>query len=154
VPQGKALYFPVANFGCLTIEAEHTKCNNDSPTNLPAFMRASIEQAIDQIINLEVTVDGHPITDVAGNLITAAVLRSKFRVQSPVYTTIVPEQNLFNAIYPDFVTPADTYFGVDDGFYMMLQPLAPRKRPYRLTLHAQFPNNFTIDITYAITVRP
>jgi hypothetical protein len=37
----------------------------------------------------------------------------------------VPDNNLFQAVSED--VPAGDYWGVDDGYYLMLQPLPPGK---------------------------
>lgn len=104
VPTGKALYFPVVDFGCLNAEAKHGLCGNAGP--FITQMRASIGDAIDQTINLQVTVDGKPIV---------GDLKNNFRVQSIVYSAELPDHNLLQEI-GEPISPGP-YWGVDAGLF-------------------------------------
>lgn len=139
VPTGKGLYFPVVNFACLNGEAEKGFCGDAGP--FITQMRAFIGDGIDQTTNLQVTVDGKVIK---------GDLKKDFRVQSPVYTAVLPDGNLLQAIGESIA--AGTYWGVDDGVYIMLQPLPPGT--HTLNFHGRFPQyNFTLDFTYNLTVQ-
>lgn len=137
VPRGTALFFPVVNFGCLNGEAEMGYCGDKAVITV---MRSVIGDTIGQTVALQVTLDGMP---VKGELL------KDFRVQSPVYTAVLPEGNLLQAIGE--TVAAGTYWGVDDGVYIMLPPLPPGD--HTLNFKGTFPQfNFTVDFTYKLTV--
>ena len=139
VPVGKALYFPILNFGCLNIEAEKGYCGDAGP--FITEMRSAVGGVMDLVSGLEVTVDGKK---VKGDI------KSNFRVQSTVYTASLPDDNILNGIsYDDIV--AGTYWGADDGFYMMLKPL-PRGN-HTINFKGGVPDfDFFLDVTYHLTV--
>jgi len=145
VPAGKALYFPVVNFGCLDGEAQNGYCGNAGP--FITQMRAAIGDGIDQTTKLKVTVDGKQIK---GECLKPVDLKKDFRVQSPVYTAVLPADNLLEAIGESQLV-AGTYWGVDDGVYIMLMPLP--KGHHTLNFKGSFPQfDFSLDITYNLTV--
>jgi hypothetical protein len=140
VPAGKALYFPVLNISCLVAEANNNLCLDAGP--FITQMRATLAGAMDQTTGLRVTLDGKPLK---------INLKRDFRVQSPVYTTIMPEGNLLQAL-GETVIGAGTYVGVDDGIYVMLEPL--RKGSHVLNFQGTFPQfDFSLDFTYELTVQ-
>jgi hypothetical protein len=144
VPTGTALYFPVVVAGCLGIEADNDLCFGVSPASITA-MRAALAHEMDQTTNLQVIVDGK---SVKGNL------KTDFRVQSPVWTAVLPEDNLpqGNGETIPATPEGQTYWGVDDGVYVMLQPL-PRGA-HTLRFMGTFPQaDFSLDITYNLTVQ-
>ena len=98
--------------------------------------------AIDQTTDLQVTVDGKR---VEGNLL------KDFRVQSIVYTSLVPDGSLYPAIGEPNIGKG-TYMGVDDGVYVMLKSLT--RGGHTLNFKGTFPQFlFSLDITYYLTVR-
>lgn len=138
VPAGTALFFPVVNYGCLNGEAEMGYCGDKA---VITEMRSVIGDTIGQAVGLQVTLDGLPIK---GDLL------KDFRVQSPVYAAVLPVGNLLEAIGE--TVAAGEYWGVDDGVYVMLQPLPPGD--HTLNFKGTFPQfNFTIDFTYKLTVK-
>lgn len=141
VPAGKALYLPVLNISCLDAEAKNGLCLSAGP--LAPQMRAVIADIMDRTSDLRVTVDGRRIT---------GDLKSQFRVQSPVYTTLLPDGNLYQALGEPVIT-AGSYFAVDDGVYVMLKPLS--KGNHVVNFRGSFPPefNFTLDFTYLLTVQ-
>jgi hypothetical protein len=139
VPRDKALYFPIVNYGCLNLEAEKGLCGDAGP--FITQMRAAVADGIDQAISLQVTLDGKAIKDN---------LKKDFRMQSPVYTSVLPEGNLLQEIGENAIG-AGTYWGVDDGVYIMLEPLPPGF--HTLKFRGAFPNGFTLDITYKLKVQ-
>jgi hypothetical protein len=103
---------------------------------------------MDAAFNLSVTVDGEPIKKFSK-------LEEKFRVRSAVFEVTVPEGGLIPAgIY----SPA-----VDDGFYVMLKPLAVGAHTLHFTgsspgcdyaptgFHV---DPFSVDVTYHLTITP
>jgi hypothetical protein len=144
VPVGKALYFPVLNIECLDVEASNGACLNATE---PIFtkMRSELATIIDPAFDLEVTVDGKRVRN----------LKKDFRVQSTVYPIITVEGGLFEFFGEgDFVLPLTTYHGVDDGIYVMLEPLPKGKHTLRFKGSSIFLGSpFSLDITYDITVQ-
>ncbi len=137
VPVGTALYFPVLNAACLDAEAEYGFCLGAGP--IITEMRAAIADAIDQTTDLEVTLDRHRIK-----------LEKGFRLQSPVYQSMVPDGSLYQALGEQQII-AGTYLGVDDGIYVMLRPLS--KGSHTLNFKGTFPQwEWTIDTTYNLIV--
>jgi hypothetical protein len=140
VPLGKALYFPIVNNACLDGETKIKACFDLEAPNI-ALMRDRLAGSIDPVKDLVVTVDGKPIK---GNL------KKDFRVQSVVYPTLVVDNSLFVAINEPGIV-AGTYFGVDDGVYVMLEPL--EKGKHTLKFKGTFPQyNFSLDVTYKLIV--
>jgi hypothetical protein len=77
------------------------------------------------------------------------------RLQSPVFAVALPEQNVFDAPCAGIGNvPAGIYSpAVDDGFYVMLDPL--KKGNHTLRIHAENPSqNFVLDVTYKLNVVP
>lgn len=137
VPQGTALFFPVVNFGCLNGEAEAGYCGDKA---VVTEMRTFIGDAIGKTTDLQVTVDG---ARLRGDL-------HEYRVQSPVYTAILPEGNLLEAV-GEKINPG-AYWGVDDGVYILLEPLPPGD--HVLNFKGTFPQyGFTLDFTYNLSVK-
>jgi hypothetical protein len=84
---------------------------------------------------LEVTVDGKELQDL-----------EQYRVQSPVFTLTVGENNLLGE-------PAGTTVkGIADGYWIMLTPL-PRGEHEIHFIGEIEEFDFTIDVTYHITVQ-
>jgi hypothetical protein len=139
VPAGKSLFFPVLNISCLDAEAKNGFCFNAAP--FITEMRAEIAGVIDKTRGLTVTVDGKPIK---------SDLKKDFRVQSTGYQTLLPENNLYEAIGEPVIV-AGSYLGVDDGIYVMLDPL--KKGQHTLNFKGTFPQfNFSLDVTYHLTI--
>ncbi|HWI41312.1 MAG TPA: hypothetical protein VNX25_07475 [Verrucomicrobiae bacterium] len=140
VPHGKALYFPIVNSACLDTEAEKGFCGSAQP--IIAQMRAYLAGYLDEATDLRVTVDGKPLQ--------GGDIKKGFRVKSPVHPVTLPAGNLLQAL--DENIPAGTYLNVDDGYYVMLQPLPQGN--HTINFHGRFPQqNFTLDFTYRLTVQ-
>jgi hypothetical protein len=127
VPGGKNLFFPIVN-------------SVDSPPDPPRTtineFRKVVQDIIDGAVSLEVDLDGQSLKDK--DLIA-------FRIQSSAFDITLPNDNLFNVA-------AGTYFpAVDDGVYVMLEPLSAGSHLLHFT--GRIPAfNFTLDITYYLTV--
>ena len=139
VPAGKALYFPVLNSQCIDEEAKTDNCSGAS-----AFitqMRAIVAGVIDPATDLGVTIDGKKLK---GNL------KTDYRVQSTVFTAVLPDDNFLKAIGENI--GAGTYWGVDDGIYVMLQPL--HKGSHTINFKGTLPQyGFSLNATYHLTVQ-
>jgi hypothetical protein len=143
VPSGQALFFPILNFeDSLAEEAVNPSGPMHTPLTTINELRQLIGPVMDTATNLQVDVDGKALKSLQG-----------FRVQSVPFGFTLPVGNVFADVFGEAVA-AGTYFpSVDDGFYVMLRPLATGSH----TLHfhgtvAAF--GFTLDITYHLTVTP
>lgn len=140
VPVGKALYFPILNISCLDGEAKNGLCFKAGP--FITQMRTVLANNMNQTTGLQISVDDNSIS---GNL------KNKFRVQSPVYPSLLPEGNLYQAL-DETVIGAGSYLGVDDGVYVMLKPLP--KGNHILNFKGRFPQfDFSLDFTYNLTIQ-
>jgi len=62
---------------------------------------------------------------------------------------VLPKDNLLDAIGE--AIPEGAYWGVDDGVYVLLQPMAPGK--HTISFKGTFPEyGFTLDFTCNLTV--
>jgi hypothetical protein len=105
IPAGKALFFPLINVECSTVEPAPFYGRDAQQARACA---ALWNDGID-IKSLKLTIDGKHVKDL-----------DDFRVQSPFYDFIVP--------------PADNFLGVNgvtsgssasDGYWVMVKPLSP-----------------------------
>lgn len=140
IPEGKAIYFPLLNSeDSLPEEQVNPSGPNHTPLTQINDLRQLVAGFMDQVSGLTVTLDGKSLQDPAS-----------FRVQSPAFAFTLPDNNEFEAGGENVA--AGTYLlSVDDGYYVMLQPLSKGSH----TLHfggTITPFNFTLDITYNITV--
>jgi hypothetical protein len=136
LPAGKALYFPILN-------SEDSALEEHDPTKQIADLRMTVGAAMDNATDLSCEVDGAPILG----------LKMRFRVQSPAFGFTIPNDNLFTALGEGSFTAGAYFPGVDDGVYLMLAPLHPGH--HMIHFHGFFPiYNFTLDITYHLTVGP
>jgi hypothetical protein len=142
VPGDATLFFPIAN--SVNINTPNI-CGQGGPLSVAALRMAS-KMTIDGVNIISVTVDGMDVKSQVQ------------RIRSEVFEVALPPDNLFNApcaaFPPPGYAPAGIYSpAVDDGYYLLLQPLAPGR------IHAI---QFTVvaggavvqDITYNVTVVP
>lgn len=129
VPSGKALFFPLINAECSNVEPPPFFGATE------AARRACAQGLAAGATNLTLSIDGVPVSNLAG-----------FRTSSPNFLFTAPPDNAFGV-------PSGIGEAVDEGYYVMLAPLAPGAHVIRFT--ATFPVlNFTIDTTYMLTVTP
>jgi len=134
IPTGKALFFPIVNAECNTIE-------NEGATE--ADLRGCANFLGDHIQDLEVTIDGVPAEHLG-----------LYRAESPFFTFgPLPDNNILG------VAPGTTANSVGDGFFIMLAPLSRGNHEVHFAGAAVFTvaNDgfdfaFILDITYNITV--
>ena len=142
VPTGKALFFPIANIECSTIEGngEDEKTLSECATFLAGF-----------ITDLEVTVDGVSLQGL-----------DQYQVQSPLFVFgPLPDNNILESFGLDAPAGA-TSPAVSDGVFLMLAPLCAGSHTIHftgaLTLSVAngdpFDLDFRLDITYHVTVAP
>lgn len=127
VPAGKALFFPIINVECSTLEAPPFYGGNE------AELRACAKGF--HFGNVFAEIDGVPVQDL-----------DRYLVDSPLFTFTVPPNNVLG------VGPG-TGQSVSNGYYLMLAPLSVGKHIIRFGgTFTDF--NFSLDITYHITVAP
>ena len=137
VPSGKSLFFPIVN----SEDSVAEEVANGTPRRTINELRTFVQGAIDGTAGLEVDLDGKSLKDL-----------SAFRIQSSAFGFTVPDDNLFKASGENVA--GGTYFpAVDDGVYVLLNPLPAGSHLLHFT--GSFPAfNFTLDITYHLTVSP
>ena len=133
IPVGKSIFIPIANVPCSPVEFPDVKTETDMSKCAKHFQ--------DQITYLEVIVDGIKLTNL-----------ENYRVQSPLFNFILPENNVFG-------TPAGTYPAVGDGNYVILQPLSAGKheiswKGIALQLAEGATNTFANEAIWHLTVSP
>ena len=103
-------------------------------------MRALSAAFIDGAANISVTVDG--------------IGKKWRRVRSQVFEIALPKDNVYVPLCARLPVPPGVYSpAVDDGFYVLLDPL--RVGNHTLHFHAENPSEspvFTEDVTYNLTV--
>jgi len=128
VPAGKALFFPIINVECSTLEAPPFYGGNE------AELRACVEQDLFQLRNVFAVIDGVALQGL-----------DRYLVESPVFTFQVPDNNVLGVA-------AGMGQSVSNGYYLMLAPLSVGEHTIRFG--GFFPNfPFSLDITYHLTVK-
>jgi hypothetical protein len=136
IPTGKAVFFPILNGECSTIEGNGTT---------DAELRACAEFLADHVQDMVVTIDGKPLQDL-----------DRYRAQSPLFEFgPLPNPNLFG------LAPGGTSPSVADGFYLLLAPLSAGEHTIHFSGKAVFTLaedgfdlTFILDITYNLNVVP
>jgi hypothetical protein len=143
VPTGKAIFFPIVNIECSTIEPEPYR--GDTPEARLSCAQSFIDGPIAVVRDLSVTIDGRLLENLEA-----------YRFQSPDFE--------FN-----FEIPSDNILGVDcsmedcenpqsvsDGYWIMLPPLSKGSHTIRFTGSFRDPETnelfFGLDVTYKLTV--
>jgi len=131
IPAGEWLFFPVVNY----VNVNTPSCGTGNQS--AAELRAQSAPVIDGATNLSVQVDGRQVERLP-------------RVKSEVFAISFPADNIFGLA----CLPAGTYSpAVDDGFYVLLEPLKVGK--HTLHIHGEIPSiSFVLDVTYNLTVIP
>lgn len=126
VPTGKALFFPIINTECSTLEPPPFHGDNE------AELRAcATGVAFDDVF---AEIDGVPVQNL-----------DRYLVQSPLFIFTVPENNALGV-------PAGTGESVANGVYLMLHPLSAGE--HVIHFGGTYPSfAFSLDITYHLTVK-
>jgi hypothetical protein len=148
IPSGKALFFPIVNAECSSIQGD---CFTYDPAHPPteSDLRDAAASVANLIIpdTLSVTIDGLTLTGLALN---------QYRVQSPLFMFgPLPDNNILQSF--GLNAPAgSTWPSVSDGVHIMVQPLSPGKHTIRFHGELNFGGGsmFIEDITYNLTVTP
>jgi hypothetical protein len=132
IPEGKKILFPIINAQCLEL--------NDQifGPQLEEKLRQCAEDIINEVDILEASIDGKNITNF-----------EKFRVQSPLFTITIPEDNAFG--YTNFTNiPQKT---ISDGYWVEVKGLDPGEHTIEFTGGATA-FNFVTHVLYHITIEP
>lgn len=132
----KAIFFPVINAECS--EVEEVAVGNPIPT--AEEMRACADFLIDHVTETEASIDGRPVNS-----------QRIGRVQSPLFSFTLPEDNILGIEDPD----PNPSLAVSDGFWLFLSPLSVGEHVIHFRGVAPFPEfgfTFETEVTYFLTV--
>jgi hypothetical protein len=133
VPRGTAIFVPVVNAECSTVEPDPFHGETE------AELRACANGHIDNTSGLTATVDGAPVVELA-----------TYREESPFFEFTLPENNVLQFLGQD-VPPGTTAQAVDAGVYLLLNPL--KEGGHTIQVMGTFDElGATIDTTFHITV--
>jgi hypothetical protein len=140
MPAGTAIFIPVYQWIFGATVGDCRPSNPGVACQVPA-LKASAAAAATSIQAMQVTVDGQAVASL-----------TQYRAQSPgAFPVTLPDGNVLQLFgLPD---PAGTYAPqVADGYWLLLQPLAPGQHAIRVagTPDPNFGTPF--DVTYTITV--
>ena len=132
IPDGKKILFPIINTFCSEL--------NDQITGpqVEEGLRQCTEDIINQVDILEASIDGKSITNF-----------EKFRVQSPVFTISIPEDNAFDIT--NFTNIPQK--AISDGYWVEVKGLDPGEHTIEFTGGATA-FSFTTHVLYHITIEP
>jgi hypothetical protein len=145
IPEGKKILFPIINTFCSELNDEATIRNlTDIPDGpipelqLEEGLRQCAENIINEVDILEASIDGKNITNF-----------EKFRVQSPLFTISIPEDNAFDII--NFTNISQK--AISDGYWVEVKGLDPGEHTIEFTGGASA-FKFTTHVLYHITIEP
>ena len=127
IPANKSILYPVLNFGATLADEPTLKTEQE--------LIALARREMDRISNLEIKVDGEKISDI-----------QNYRIQSPVFDIVLPENNLFGGL-------AGPTRGVSEGYWLFLKGLPKGNHRIQslgsclagqLTIGANYDSNCTI----------
>ncbi len=146
IPTGKALFFPILNVDCSTLEGDPFHLVEDGPdANVDTCAASFFDGPIAVAHDLTMTIDGQSLINPEA-----------YRFQSPVFDFA-------------FSNPADNILGVDcniadcdnaravsDGYWVMVPPLSAGTHTIRFTGSFRDPQTndliFGLDVTYELAV--
>ena len=137
IPTGKALFFPIINAECNTLEEGNENATEEE-------LRLCANDTADHIQDLSVSIDGTELENL-----------HRYRVESPFFTLgPLPDNNIAG------VAEGTVAYSVADGFFIMLPPLSKGEHTIHFAGAAgfavqdgdDFNFSFSLDITYYITV--
>jgi len=141
IPAGKALFFPIVDTEVSTVETGGGDVNNANAIKDINSLRQLAEQYTNYATIVRLDVDG------------TSVPLQNFRVRSTAFGFYLPQHDIFTAVGEGTFTPGDYFPGVDDGYYVMLEPLSAG-RQHTIHFHAEEPNfSWILDITYFVQVQ-
>jgi hypothetical protein len=143
VPAGKALYATILGF-----EADNLLCVDPDTNFTVDQLRAIAKSAVDAFTDIEVEVDGVPVSDVAA-----------YRSTSPVFYSSLPDDNILQYFGCTDAPPGVYGPMVADGYALLLAPPAVGEHTIQITgLIVVDPSDpstdVDVDIMLRITVAP
>lgn len=126
IPANKSILYPVLNFGATLADEPTLKTEQE--------LIALARREMDRISNLEIKVDGEKISDI-----------QNYRIQSPVFDIVLPENNLFGGL-------AGPTRGVSEGYWLFLKGL-PKGNHRIQSLGSCLAGQLTIGANYDIIVQ-
>ena len=133
VPHGRALFFPVLNVECATLEG-------DGSTE--SQLRACTRGYMSVVTDVYAEIDGVPVKDLMA-----------YRAASPLFIYGPLPENNVRQLFGYDAPAGSTSLSVADGYYLMLPPLRTGQHTVRFGGTFGDPINFTLDITYKLTVK-
>jgi hypothetical protein len=135
IPAGKALFAPIINVECSSVEKDGFQGRNDQEARMCA---ASYADTTD-IKHLKFTIDGKRVKGLGD-----------FRAQSPFYYfNMMPPTNNFLGV--DGVTEG---YSVSDGYWVMVKPLSPGTHVIHFEGSWTAAGGNVQNVTYYLTVTP
>ena len=132
IPEGKKILFPIINTFCSELN------DQISGPQLEEGLRQCAEDIINEVDILEASIDGKSITNF-----------EKFRVQSPLFTISIPEDNAFGIT--NFTNIPQK--AISDGYWVEVKGLDPGEHTIEFTGGATA-FSFTTHVLYHITIEP
>jgi hypothetical protein len=126
IPEGVAVLVPVIAADCSTAEA--TPYHGTDAASLSDCVKA----LVDPITDANLTIDGMSVTDLAS-----------FRVQTPVFSVILPEGNFLNA-------PAGPASVLGDGVFVLIEPMSAGT--HTVAFGGTYPTGSSLAVHYNLTV--
>ena len=141
VPAGKALYFPILNTEDSSLEESFNNgCEDPVFGGTIAGLRKCADGGMTGV-SVSAEIDGISIPHLA----------ERSRVQSPVFSFTLPDNNLLKVTTGNPYAAGAYFPSAGDGYYVMLPPLCRGNH----TIHFRgvgSGGSFTLDITYYLTV--
>ena len=140
VPRGKFLYFPVDNAEDSALEESVAEHPGDVNYQQIGYMRQGWDPWANPAPTEHAIIDGIVVPHL-----------ERYAVQSTVFGFTIPEDNYLKALYglPNEFPAGSYYPAVDDGRYLMLEPLPPGNHTIRIGADW---GGWGFDVTYFITV--
>jgi hypothetical protein len=145
IPEGKKILFPIINTFCSELNDEAAikealgipEDQPIPPSQLAEGLSLCAKNLIDGVDILEASIDGKNITNF-----------EDFRVQSPVFTIVYPEDNVFDVTdFTDIPQKA-----VSDGYWVLVKGLEPGE--HEIKFRGGISGVFETDVTYHLTIEP
>jgi hypothetical protein len=128
------LFFPILNVECATLEGNGST---------EAALRDCTADFMSSVTTVAAELDGRPIQNF-----------QRYRAASPLFTYgPLPDDNVLQLFGFDAPEGA-TSLAAADGFYLMLAPLSVGRHTLHYSGTFGPPINFSLDITYNLTVSP
>lgn len=125
IPKGKAILFPILNYGATFADEPSIESEQE--------LVSLAKKEMDVISNLSVMIDGEKLDGL-----------QKYRVRSPIFEVVLPENNLFAG------RPGPTR-GVADGYWLFHKPLLLGRHTID-SFGSCLAGTVNIGVTYHITI--